>query len=312
MLIFALAYWGRNFSFVFWELKKSKSPFEINWPLKVKSLALRYWLGRHSEKATQIWNYLPLDLTFLSKHQIKWKIVSSFVAFSEKLNFISHNVTSTKNDRQIDLIVNFIIIFWRIFWRSDTIKDPKCRHCAKNKGVNRWLVKLLGFRLIITAEDSLWDQRFWKDLFLGGGCSLSGGLGLCKGDSCSGIKGPQFLECSSLLAPFCDSGVRMSGWSSASNITPWRCCLWWFMMLEKHNDHSDPFFYLHCYKVYFHYFHYKNKNDEVFMSHFVVIQRMMKFSCHTLLSLWHRSNELCFTARNLNSTIQLWGSEKIS
>ena len=25
------------------------------------------------------------------------------------------------------------------------------------------------------------------------------------------------------------------------------------------------------YKVYFHYFHYKNKNDEVFMSHFVVI-----------------------------------------
>ena len=33
--------------------------------------------------------------------------------------------------------------------------------------------------------------------------------------------------------------------------------------------------------------------------------RMMKFSCHTLLSLWHRSNELCFTAaRNLNSTIQ--------
>ena len=35
MLIFALAYWGRNFSFVFWgELKKTKSPFKINWPLE--------------------------------------------------------------------------------------------------------------------------------------------------------------------------------------------------------------------------------------------------------------------------------------
>ena len=118
-------------------------------------------------------------------------------------------------------MVNFILIFLE--------KSPDKRSnvgiAQKNKGVNRWLVKLLGLRLIITAEDSLWDQRFWKDLFLGGGCSLSGGLGLCKGDSCSGIKGPQFLECSSLLAPFCDSGVRMSGWSSASNITPW---------------HSDP------------------------------------------------------------------------
>ena len=35
MLIFALAYWGRNFLFVFLgELKKPKSPFEINWPLQ--------------------------------------------------------------------------------------------------------------------------------------------------------------------------------------------------------------------------------------------------------------------------------------
>ena len=34
MLIFALAYYGRNFSFVFWEnWKQTKRPFEINWPL---------------------------------------------------------------------------------------------------------------------------------------------------------------------------------------------------------------------------------------------------------------------------------------
>ena len=117
----------------------------------------------------------------------------------------------------------------------------------KSKGVNRWLVKLLGFRLIITAEDSLWDQRFWKDLFLGGGCSLSGGLGLCKGDSCSGIKGPQFLECSSLLAPFCDSGVRMSGWSSASNITPWS--QWSKIMNSIRKLHGKTKIYFAIYKV---------------------------------------------------------------
>ena len=35
MLIFVLAYWSRNFSFVFWEnWRKTKSPFEINWPLR--------------------------------------------------------------------------------------------------------------------------------------------------------------------------------------------------------------------------------------------------------------------------------------
>ena len=33
MLIFALAYWGWNFLFVFWENWKKKCPFEINWPL---------------------------------------------------------------------------------------------------------------------------------------------------------------------------------------------------------------------------------------------------------------------------------------
>ena len=34
MLIFALDYWGRKFLFVLGgELKKQKSPFEINWPL---------------------------------------------------------------------------------------------------------------------------------------------------------------------------------------------------------------------------------------------------------------------------------------
>jgi hypothetical protein len=38
MLNFALAYWDRNFSFIFWgELKKLKSPFEINWPLVGRS-----------------------------------------------------------------------------------------------------------------------------------------------------------------------------------------------------------------------------------------------------------------------------------
>ena len=31
--IFALAYWGRTFSLVFWENWKKKCPFEINWPL---------------------------------------------------------------------------------------------------------------------------------------------------------------------------------------------------------------------------------------------------------------------------------------
>ena len=33
ILIFAPAYWGRNFSFVFWKNWKSQIPFEINWPL---------------------------------------------------------------------------------------------------------------------------------------------------------------------------------------------------------------------------------------------------------------------------------------
>ena len=32
-VIFALAYWGRNFSFVFWENSKNQKPFEITWSL---------------------------------------------------------------------------------------------------------------------------------------------------------------------------------------------------------------------------------------------------------------------------------------
>ena len=42
---------------------------------------------RHSEKAAKIWNNLPLDYHLLSKHQIKWEIVSNFVAFSKNLIF---------------------------------------------------------------------------------------------------------------------------------------------------------------------------------------------------------------------------------
>jgi hypothetical protein len=40
MFIFALAYCGRNFTFIFFgELKKPKSPFEINWPLSKKIMS---------------------------------------------------------------------------------------------------------------------------------------------------------------------------------------------------------------------------------------------------------------------------------
>ena len=56
MLIFALAYWGRNFSFVF--LKKPKNPFEINWPLvywniwqKILSLD-EFWCYKNSNILT--------------------------------------------------------------------------------------------------------------------------------------------------------------------------------------------------------------------------------------------------------------------
>ena len=39
---FALAYWGRNFSFAFWEnWKKPKFSFQINWPLEGKQASMQ-------------------------------------------------------------------------------------------------------------------------------------------------------------------------------------------------------------------------------------------------------------------------------
>ena len=80
----------------------------------------------------------------------------------------------------------------------------------------------LGFsgtlRFNITAEESLWDQRFWM-IFLGEwDRDLSGGRGRCKGLS---LWTPKWL--------FLCSGVSMSGCSSTSKITPWR---WLFMIYD--------------------------------------------------------------------------------
>ena len=50
-LIFAPAYWGRNFSFVFWKNWKHKSPFEINRPIKAK----RYVLD--AQRENNGWNF---------------------------------------------------------------------------------------------------------------------------------------------------------------------------------------------------------------------------------------------------------------
>lgn len=82
----------------------------------------------------------------------------------------------------------------------------------------------LGFsgtlRFNITAEESLWDQRFC--MIFRGECErdLSGGRGRCKGLSSWATNGPAkwLFRC---------SGVRMSGCSSTSKITPWR---WLFMI----------------------------------------------------------------------------------
>ena len=82
----------------------------------------------------------------------------------------------------------------------------------------------LGFsgtlRFNITAEESLWDQRFC--MIFRGECErdLSGGRGRCKGLSSWATNGPAkwLFRC---------SGVSMSGCSSTSKITPWR---WLFMI----------------------------------------------------------------------------------
>ena len=42
----------------------------------------------YSEKATNIWRYLPADLSFSKKHKINWEISSNFLASSEYINFI--------------------------------------------------------------------------------------------------------------------------------------------------------------------------------------------------------------------------------
>ena len=45
---------------------------------------------RYSEKASKVWNNLPLSFdVYLSNFQTKWEIFSNYVAFSQYLNFIT-------------------------------------------------------------------------------------------------------------------------------------------------------------------------------------------------------------------------------
>ena len=97
--------------------------------------------------------------------------------------------------------------------------------CAQNCAPSNRVEKLL-LRFNITVEESLWDQRFWNDRLPG----RSGGRGRWSGDSSS--NGPKFLGTFWFDELFCN-GVKMSGWSSTSKMTPWR---WWFMTQSLRNQ----------------------------------------------------------------------------
>ena len=69
MLIFALAYWCRNFSFVFWEnWNNQKAIFEINWLLVVKQVErpVRSTNGKQTINAFFYTQKLKIIFTFLS------------------------------------------------------------------------------------------------------------------------------------------------------------------------------------------------------------------------------------------------------
>ena len=69
----------------------------------------------YSEKATKIWWSSTWFDAYLGKRQIKWKIVSNFVAFLEKLNFNAWP------------ILNFnITLFYGIKFTTERV--PWCRY----------------------------------------------------------------------------------------------------------------------------------------------------------------------------------------
>ena len=82
------------------------------------ALAILCKVFSRSEKATDVRNYLPLDLT-CTLNQIRWKIVLNFVAILEKLNF-NTNLKNKATEAIIATRFDHCILF------TDR-QDPKMR-----------------------------------------------------------------------------------------------------------------------------------------------------------------------------------------
>ena len=139
--IFALTYWGRNLSFVFLEeLKKPKSPFEINWPL-VGALNKRHQ-GREGpsiQDATffspDFWNsppsgwhfFTPIRRQFLSptKQNLLFHITSYYQCHQQVL-------------RRCRTLCGFKTLKLRVVWSS--FERLVISHSRKS-GIQQWALK---------------------------------------------------------------------------------------------------------------------------------------------------------------------------
>ena len=101
----------------------------------------------HSDKATKIWNNLPLDLILLSKRQIICEIVSNCVDFLENLNFNSY--LNTVSPYTVSSLENVFFSDFGLHALICTQRISKGRSCEKFCFISNLQ------RYIVLAKDSL-------------------------------------------------------------------------------------------------------------------------------------------------------------
>ena len=133
-------------------------------------LNIVHQVRKKSEKATKIWNNVPVYLTFT----IKWKIVSNFVAFLKKLNFTGL------------IITKIIKTLWRILNIVHQVRKKSSCPTSRRSLRRLWCSQQVrtGTGIIIHGwRGSHWTEEFndiseiqkfdWKNVCLASTCLQS-------------------------------------------------------------------------------------------------------------------------------------------